>query len=61
MPLPTSSLTKSSSKESVQDAISGCISMLSDEHPEWEHDRVVAACISDAVKHAGRKHIPERK
>ena len=59
MPLPTSRLTRRSSKEAIDSAISACISMLSDEHPDWENDRCVAACISDARRHAGSK-VPKK-
>lgn len=60
MPLPTAKLNRRSSKEAIDDAISACISMLSDEHPDWDHDRVVAACIDDARRHAGESKVPKK-
>lgn len=60
MPLPTSSLNKRSNQDAIQEAISECISMLSDEHPDWDHDRVVAACIEDARRHAGQSKVPKK-
>ena len=59
MPLPTSKLSRRSSKEAIDEAISACISLLADEHPDWDNDRRVAACISDARRHAGSK-VPRK-
>lgn len=60
MPLPTEKLTRRSSPEAIQDAISACIEMLHHEHPDWDNDRVVAACISDARRHAGSQKVPKK-
>lgn len=55
MPLPTTRLNRRSSKAAIQKAISACISMLADEHPDWDNKRCVAACYSDARRNAGSK------
>ncbi len=55
MPLPTAKLSRRSSKGAIAKAISACISMLADEHPDWDNDRRVAACHEDARRHAGSK------
>ena len=55
MPLATEKLNRRSSKKAIDDAISRCISQLADEHPDWENERRVAACYSDARRHAGSK------
>ena len=55
MPLATAKLNRRSSKKAIQAAISDCISMLAKEHPDWDNDRRVAVCMSDARRHAGSK------
>lgn len=60
MPWPTARLNRRSSKKAIDNAISDCISFVSDEHPDWDHDRVVAACHSDARSHAGAAKVPKK-
>jgi len=59
MPLATGKLRRNSSKEEIQEAISSCIGVLIGEHPEWDRDRVVAACYADARRHAGIGRVPK--
>jgi len=61
MPLATERLTRRSSKEAIDRAISECVSQLADEHPNWERKRVIAACISDARRHSGSARVPKNK
>lgn len=59
MPLPTEKLTKESSKEAVQAAISACIKMA--RHEGREGAQAVAMCYSSARKHAGsRSYLKEK-
>jgi len=60
MPLPTSRLSRRSNKEAIDEAISACISMLHDEHPDWDDDRIIAACYADARRHAGAGKVPKK-
>ena len=60
MPLPTAKLNRRSSKAAIGKAISACISMLADEHPDWDNDRRVAACYADARRHAGAAKVPKK-
>lgn len=60
MPLATSRLNRRSSKKAIDSAISECISQLADEHPDWDNDRRVAACFSDARRHAGGSKVPKK-
>ena len=60
MPLPTTKLNRRSSPKAIEDAISACISMLADEHPDWDNKRRVAACLEDARRHAGSAKVPRR-
>lgn len=60
MPLLTSRLNRRSNKKAIDEAVSACISTLSDEHPDWDHDRVVAACLEDARRHAGQAKVPKK-
>lgn len=60
MPLATERLTRISSRDTVKKAISTCISQLSHEHPDWEQDRVVAACYNSAQAHAGKHKVPQK-
>ena len=57
-PMATSKLSRRSSKAAIDEAISKCISQLADEHPDWDNDRRVAACYSDARSHAGSSKVP---
>ena len=54
MPTAVDKLTKDSSDEQVQEAVSSCISQMADEHPDWDQDRLVAACSSMAREKSGR-------
>lgn len=47
-------LTVSSSKEEKQAAMGSCIKQMAAEHPDWEHDRVVAACQNQANRATGQ-------
>jgi len=60
MPLPTSRLNRRSSKKAIDAAVSACISMLADEHPDWDNDRRVGACLEDARRHAGSAKVPRK-
>ncbi len=59
MPLATEKINRRSSKKAIDAAISACISQLAGEHPEWENKRRVAACMSDARRHAGSSRVPK--
>ena len=54
MPTEADKLTKDSSDTTVKQSISACISQMHDEHPDWDNDRVVAACHQMARKATGR-------
>lgn len=60
MPWPTAKLNKRSSKKAIGEAISACISFVSDEHPDWDNDKVVAACHEDARRHSGSAKVPRK-
>ena len=53
MPTDAEALTPSSSKEERQSATSSCISQMASEHPDWDHERVVAACMNMARRATG--------
>ena len=53
MPTPAEQLTITSSKKEKQEAISACIKMMMDEHPEWEQKQAVAACYEMARRAMG--------
>lgn len=57
---PTSAdrLTAKSTADETKSAISSCISQMSHEHPDWEHDRVVAACHEMARSAVGKSKFP---
>jgi hypothetical protein len=54
MPTAVENLTKDSSDEESQKAISSCISQLADEHPDWSNERRVAACYNMARERTGK-------
>lgn len=60
MPLPTERLNRRSSHKAVQNAISACIEMMHHEHPDWDDDRIEAACYADARRHAGSAKVPKK-
>lgn len=53
MPTPAHALTSMSSPDEAKTAISGCISQMTQEHPDWTPDRVQAACFSMAKEAMG--------
>jgi len=54
MPTKAEELTPQSSDEETQAAISDCISQMTNEHPDWEQERVIAACHSMARRSTGK-------
>ncbi len=54
MPTEAERLTVSSSNVEKQTAVSSCIEQLAAEHPDWDHDRVVAACNNQANRATGQ-------
>lgn len=46
MPTAADRLTAGAGKEATSAAISECVSQMAAEHPDWDNDRCVAACIS---------------
>lgn len=53
MPTEAEKLTKDSSPEQVQKAISSCISQMANENPDWKNEQCVAACYSMAERATG--------
>ena len=58
MPLPTSKLTKTSSKAATRAAISACIRQ--EIKAGYPQDQALAMCLNDARKHAGSRFIPRK-
>lgn len=54
-------LTRGATEEQQQAAIRACISQMSGEHPDWEHDRVVAACHEMVREQAGGEPAAPRR
>ena len=54
MPTEAENLTVSSSNQEKQVAIGSCIEQMAAEHPDWDHDRVVAACNNQANRATGQ-------
>lgn len=52
MAITIDDLTRDSSPTEARKAISTCISRMADEHPDWDNDRRVAACM-DMAREAG--------
>lgn len=54
MPTPVDNLTPDSSDKEINDAISACIAIEKDKHPDWEPDQRVAVCFAMARKKTGK-------
>lgn len=57
MPTAVDRLTKSSSSKEASKAVSACISQMTDEHPDWSHDRRVTACYNMAREKTGKTQL----
>lgn len=53
-------LNRKSSKGAIQKAISACISEMHDAHPDWDDDRITAACYSMARSRCGVAKVPKK-
>ena len=59
MPTAADNLKPGASSDEIQDAVSRCVSEMSDKHSDWDNKRLVAACYSMARKATGKTLAPK--
>lgn len=61
MPTAVDKLTKESSAEETQKAVSACIGQMKNEHPDWSDKRIAAACYNMAREKTGKSQLLTKK